>query len=458
MNQSLENINLKNANIYFLGIGGIGMSGLARYFLQQGCKVYGYDLTRTALTDYLSDLGAEIHYDENISKIPQNIDFVVYTPAIPKEHKEYQYFLEHDFLMCKRSVVLGFVSAKLPTIAIAGTHGKTTTTAMTATVMDEVYQQLAFIGGVAKNFNANVVIEDDAELMVVEADEFDRSFLTLYPKVAVITSMDADHLDIYGKKEQLELSFQQFAHQVQNCVVVNEKIADDINHQNKKTYGLQEDCDYYATDIALHPNSADFILNYEDGKIHVHLSVSGNYNVLNAVAAFASCREFCETMSLPFDARQMAARLSLFNGVKRRFDYRIERPDFVYIDDYAHHPEELRSFLSAVRNIYPDKKICGIFQPHLYTRTRDFAPQFAEVLSMLDEVILLNIYPARELPIPGIDSQFLLDQINCKKKILLPDNQVVDYLNTHRPEVLLTMGAGNIDRLVPQIEKNFRIN
>lgn len=458
MNQSLENINLETANIYFLGIGGIGMSGLAQYFLQQGSKVYGYDLTRTAITDHLSDLGAVIHYDEDVAKIPQDVNFVIYTPAIPKNHKEYQFFIDHQTPMCKRSVALGFISSKLPTIAIAGTHGKTTTTAMTATALDESHQQLAFIGGVAKNFDANVVIEDHAELMVVEADEFDRSFLTLFPKVAVITSMDADHLDIYGKKEQLESSFQQFARQVQNYVIINEKIAEKINHHYKKTYGLSKNCDYFATDIVFKPNSSDFILNYDEQQIKVHLSVSGNYNVLNAMAAFASCREFCQAMTLPFDAQKMALRLSLFSGVKRRFDYRIEQPDFIYIDDYAHHPEEIRSFLTAVRKIYPDKKISGIFQPHLYTRTRDFAPQFAEVLSLLDEVILLNIYPARELPIPGIDSQFLLDQIHCDNKILLADNQVIDYLSEHKPEVLLTMGAGNIDRLVPQIEKKFSHN
>lgn len=445
-------------NIYFLGIGGIGMSGLARYFLKEGCNVWGYDLTASDITHHLEELGAKIHYEEDVEQIPARVDFVVYTPAVPKAHKEYQFFMENQVPVYKRSQVLGMISAKLPTIGVAGTHGKTTTTSMLTTLLHGDYPLLAFIGGIAKNFNANVIVEDNPALMTVEADEFDRSFLTLYPKVGVITSMDADHLDIYGQREQLVVSFQQYAQQVSGSLVVHEAIADQLQHGHKLVYGLQPHCDYYASDIQLMPNAAAFTLHYAQQSIAVSLSVPGLYNVLNAVAAFAAAREFGMLTGMNVDERLMAQRLGLFVGVKRRFDYRINRPDFVYIDDFAHHPEELRSFITAVKKIYPNKHICGIFQPHLYTRTRDFAPQFAEVLSALDTVILMDIFPARELPIPGITSQYLLGIVESPQKVLLSKEEIVPYLKIHCPDILLTMGAGNIDRLVPKIEAAFQQN
>lgn len=441
--------------IYFLGIGGIGMSALARYFLQAGNHIYGYDLTPSDITAHLEELGATIHYEENVEFIPEQVDFVVYTPAVPKTHQEYVYFEKNNIPIYKRSAVLGMISSHLPTIGVAGTHGKTTTTSMITTILHDDHPLLAFIGGIAKNFNANVVIDDHARMMVVEADEFDRSFLTLHPEVGVITSMDADHLDIYGAKEQLVQSFQLYAAQVRGAVVVNEKIAAQIRHPHKLVYGLSSDCDYCATDIQLYPNSADFNLHHSGEVYPVHLSVSGTYNVLNAVAAFAAVNEYAKRRKNRQEQQLWATKLSGFNGVKRRFDYRIERSDFVYIDDYAHHPEELRAFITAVRKIYAGKHICGIFQPHLYTRTRDFAPQFAEVLSMLDTVILLDIYPARELPIPGITSQYLLDMIQNAHKYLLTTERVIPFIAQHKPDVLLTMGAGNIDRLVPRIESAF---
>lgn len=449
---------IQNKDIYFLGIGGIGMSALARYFHQSGSRVYGYDLTPSAITQQLTNLGINIHYDENIDKLPEHVDFVIYTPAVPQTHLEYQYFLQHQVPIYKRSQVLGMISAEMPTIGIAGTHGKTTTTSMVATLLHKNLPMLAFIGGIAKNFDSNVVIEDNPKTMVVEADEFDRSFLTLFPKVGVITSMDADHLDIYGDKSKLIESFQLFANQVSDVLVVNEKVAHQLKHPHKLLYGLDEKCDYYADEIELEQNAAKFMLHYrEEGKsraLQVRLSVSGNYNVLNALAAFAATREFCKSRHIQIEEQVLLSQISIYNGVKRRFDYRIERDDFVYIDDYAHHPEEIRAFVTAVRKIYPDKKICGIFQPHLYTRTRDFAPQFAEVLSMLDSVILLPIYPARELPIPGITSQYLLDMLSCKQKILLEADEVIQYVKSNKSDVLLTLGAGNIDRLVPQIEES----
>lgn len=449
---------IQNKDIYFLGIGGIGMSALARYFQQSGNRVYGYDLTPSVITKQLSKAGIDIHYDENIDKLPEHIDFVVYTPAVPQSHLEYQYFLQHQIPIYKRSQVLGMISAEMPTIGIAGTHGKTTTTSMVATLLHKKLPLLAFIGGIAKNFDSNVVIDDNPQLMVVEADEFDRSFLTLYPKVGVITSMDADHLDIYGDKSKLLESFQLFANQVSDALIVNEKVAHQLKHPRMLVYGLDEQCDYYADEIILTHNAAEFMLHYRDESgvqaLPVRLSVSGTYNVLNALAAFAAAREFCKRQHIPMTEQDLLLQIGLFNGVKRRFDYRIEREDFVYIDDYAHHPEEIRAFVTAVRKIYPDKKICGIFQPHLYTRTRDFAPQFAEVLSMLDSVILLPIYPARELPIPGITSQYLLDMLSCEQKILLRADEVIPYVKSNKSDVLLTLGAGNIDRLVPQIEES----
>lgn len=447
---------ISGKTIYFLGIGGIGMSALARYFLQAGNQIYGYDLTPSEITARLEDMGAVIHYEEDVKAIPEHVDFVVYTPAVPKTHQEYLYFESHQIPIHKRSEVLGLISSHLPTIGVAGTHGKTTTTSMVTTILHEHHPLLAFIGGIAKNFDANVVIDDHAEMMVVEADEFDRSFLTLHPEVGIITSMDADHLDIYGAKEQLVQSFQLYASQVRGALVVNEKIAAQLQHAHKVVYGLDSCCDYYATDIQLYPNSADFMFHYSGGmQWPVHLAVSGNYNVLNALASLAAVNEYYRCLNLEIDMQQCVDELSAFNGVKRRFDYRIERPDFVYIDDYAHHPEELRAFITAVKKIYSGKKVCGIFQPHLYSRTRDFAPQFAEVLSMLDRVILLDIYPAREQPIPGITSQYLLDMIHSNHKYLLATDEVILFIEQHKPDVLLTMGAGNIDRLVPKIESAF---
>lgn len=449
---------IQNKDIYFLGIGGIGMSALARYFHQSGNRVYGYDLTPSVITRQLSAAGIDIHYDENIDKLPEHVDFVVYTPAVPQSHLEYQYFLQRQVPIYKRSQVLGMISAEMPTIGIAGTHGKTTTTSMVATLLHKNLPMLAFIGGIAKNFDSNVVIEDNPQLMVVEADEFDRSFLTLFPKVGIITSMDADHLDIYGDKSKLLESFQLFANQVSDALIVNEKVAHQLEHSRMLVYGLDEQCDYYADEIKLAHNTAEFMLHYREGgevqSLPVRLSVSGTYNVLNALAAFAAAKEFCKSQHIQMTEQDLLLQIGLFNGVKRRFDYRIERDDFVYIDDYAHHPEEIRAFVTAVRKIYPDKKICGIFQPHLYTRTRDFAPQFAEVLSMLDSVILLPIYPARELPIPGITSQYLLDMISSKQKILLQADEVISYVKSNKSDVLLTLGSGNIDRLVPQIEES----
>jgi UDP-N-acetylmuramate--alanine ligase len=444
----------KSKRVYFLGIGGIGMSALARYCLQAGKEVYGYDLTPTLLTDELQQAGAHIHYEEQPKLIPKGIDFVVYTPAVSIEHAEYQYFIKYNIPILKRAQLLGMLSAQYPTIAIAGTHGKTTTTAMTAQLLYGEKPLIAFIGGIAKNFNSNFILDKNLQYAVVEADEFDRSFLNLSPSVAVITSMDADHLDIYGNKRHLEESFQSFAERIVSggTLIIHEAIAERIVHPHKITYGLSVACNYRITEVVMQRETASFQIDYCDRTYAMRLGVSGMHNILNATAAFAAVQaqfgdESAQTM-------RFLDRLTQFNGVKRRFDYQIIRPDLVYIDDYAHHPEELRAIIIAVKNIYADKQITGVFQPHLFTRTRDFANEFAEVLSLLDEVILMEIYPAREIPIPDINSTCLLNLIPNNRKQLLSKEALLPYLQQAHPEVLLTLGAGDIDRLVPILRDN----
>ncbi len=434
----LDNIN----TVYFLGIGGIGMSALARFFLRQGKQVHGYDLTPSEITLQLIEEGAIVHFEEDVIKIPENVDIVVYTPAVPTEHKEYQYFLAQKIPICKRAEILGAICEDYPTIAIAGTHGKTTTTAMVTQMLSSCrdvarrVSTMSFIGGIAKNFNSNFVFEPDFDTVIVEADEYDRSFLTLHPQVAVITSLDADHLDVYGKHEHLKTSFQLFANQIKpdGVLVIYDEIADNIEHPNKKTYGFSEKADYKVSDIQ-------------------NFSIQGKHNMLNAVAAFAVCCEYLKWKNDGLvDIQLLQKSLSEFSGVKRRFDIRVQREDFVYIDDYAHHPEAIKAFLEAVKQSYPTKKLTGVFQPHLYSRTRDFAQEFAESLEILDEIILLDIYPAREKPIEGISSGYLLSLIKNVNKKLVKKEELVDDLKQNKPEVLLTMGAGDIDRLVKELE------
>ncbi len=433
-------------NIYFLGIGGIGMSALARFFMQRGEQVFGYDRVESAITRQLQEEGARIHFDEDIQQIPAQVDMVVYTPAIPRNHKELIYFQEHNYPIYKRSQVLGDLAKGHPTVAVAGTHGKTTTTAMLTQLLAPYRRLLAFIGGVAKNFDSNFLIDKNFDTVVAEADEFDRSFLTLFPTIAVITSMDADHLDVYGDRKSLVESFQLFANQIDagGTLLIHEQVADQISQARKLTYGYGDTCDFRISDVRLEANRAFFNLHYAGGVLRdVAIGVSGAHNVLNAAAACAV------GVLMQLSEEQIKTRMADFNGVKRRFDYRIEREDLVYIDDYAHHPEEIRAIITAVKRLYADKELTVIFQPHLYTRTRDFGPQFAEVLGLADRVVMLDIYPARELPISGITAQWLLDMIPGDNKVLVPKDSVLEYLQTHRPQVLLTVGAGDIDRIVP---------
>ncbi|MCL1851088.1 MAG: UDP-N-acetylmuramate--L-alanine ligase [Bacteroidetes bacterium] len=460
---TLDKIN----TIYFLGIGGIGMSALARFFLLHGKKVYGYDLTPSEITGQLIAEGAHIHFEEDTNQIPSLIDLVVFTPAIPKEHKEYQYFIENNIPLLKRSEVLGMICKNYPTIAVAGTHGKTTTTAMLAqllmggercVVSGLPVSLLAFIGGISKNLGSNFVCEPNFDTVVVEADEFDRSFLTLYPQVAIITSVDADHLDIYGDHKKLKESFQLFANQIQpdGVLVIYDEIANQIAHSNKVTYGFSDKADYQISNIQYFPTKTtfDLTINHQITKSsnHLILNISGRHNALNATAAFVASFEFLlwknEKTGINQILETFKEKISAFAGVKRRFDIRVQRDDFVYIDDYAHHPAEIKAFLEAVKKSYPTKKLTGVFQPHLYSRTRDFAQEFAEALEILDEVILLDIYPAREKPIEGITSHYLLSFIKNKNKKLLAKEELISYLQNNKPEILLTMGAGDIDKLV----------
>lgn len=447
---------MKNKRLYFLGIGGIGMSALAQYFLAEGDEVYGYDLTPSPITDMLMQKGAVIHFDDNADKIPSGVDFAVFTPAVPRTNAVFQYFIEHNTPLHKRSQVLGHITEQLPSVAVAGTHGKTTTTSMVAHLLAPEVSIAGFIGGIAKNFHDNLVLGTNPVAAVAEADEYDRSFLTLHPAVAIITSMDADHLDIYGTRENLVAAFQQFATQSQT-VLVEESVANEIQHSQKLIYGTGPHADYRAENIQLAPNRATFDLRTPDGILpQLQLRANGLYNVLNATAAVAAVLELFKGRHAgikPARSILIGDKLQTFAGVKRRFDYIVDRDDFIYIDDYAHHPEEMHSFISAVRKIYPGKHICGIFQPHLYSRTRDFAKQFAEVLSQLDEVILLPIYPAREQPIPGITSEYLLTLIDNPNKRVLSKEELLPYLQTHKPEVLLTIGAGDIDRFVEKIQQ-----
>ncbi len=449
-------MNLNKINtIYFLGIGGIGMSALARFFQSKKKNVFGYDKTPSQLTDELMAEGMNIHFEENIQLVPENVDVVVYTPAIPANNKEYQWFIENKIPMMKRSEILGILSDSFKTIAIAGTHGKTTTSTLTAHLLKQSSLDCtAFLGGIAKNYQTNLLLSDKSNLLVAEADEFDRSFLHLHPHSAVITSADADHLDIYKDKNQLQLAFVQFASQVKpkGNLIIKKGVNLNLNPDNQSTlysYSLESGADFFPENIQIQNGLYTFDFVTPDNVMkNMKLGLPGLFNVENAIAALAVA------YLNGVNEQELRTGLGSFLGVKRRFDFRINNPGLVYIDDYAHHPAELRACITSARHLFPGKRISGIFQPHLYSRTRDFADEFALSLDLLDEIILLPIYPARELPIKGIDSEMLLQKIKNPNKTLLVKDQLVDELiKNEKLEVLLTLGAGDIDRLVPMIEE-----
>ncbi|MDF1673192.1 MAG: UDP-N-acetylmuramate--L-alanine ligase [Vicingaceae bacterium] len=445
--------------VYFLGVGGIGMSALARYFLAQGCKVYGYDKTKTELTEQLEQEGIQIHYEEDVEflkTIVSSIDDVLicFTPAIPKDNKELQFLQNNDFELLKRSQVLGLISQNYFTIAIAGTHGKTTTSSIVAHVINECLGNcIAFLGGISLNFNSNLLLSKDAQYLVVEADEYDRSFLTLSPDIALITSLDADHLDIYGDGNEMQEAYRAFANKIKSggsLITKNQYLNDfkSVEGIDISTYGLKEKSATYASDLRI--ENGAFYADIESGSattLNVEIGLPGIHNVENAIGAFAIAEQ------LGIDKSQIKDALASYKGVKRRFEYHIKTTDLVYIDDYAHHPSELEVCIKSVKELYPNKKVTGIFQPHLYSRTRDFLDGFASSLALLDELLLMDIYPARELPIEGVTSQMLLDKIDISEKSLVTKEDLLAVILEKQTEVLLTLGAGDIDVFVKPIAK-----
>jgi UDP-N-acetylmuramate--alanine ligase len=439
-------------NIYFIGIGGIGMSAIARYYNFKGLKVSGYDKTPSDLTRALESEGIDVHYEDNVSYIPEDVEntLVIYTPAIPKDMGELTYVQEKGYRVIKRSRMLGEIAEGQRCLAVAGTHGKTTTSTLLAHIFSHSGEGCsAFLGGISKNYNTNLLVSHN-NVIVAEADEFDRSFLQLYPEIAVITSMDADHLDIYGDASHIHEAFKAFASQVSGTVVVKHglDIVSDDTKATILTYSYDNpQADFHASDIVSDEcGYFTFTLNSPYGKIeNCRLGIPGWINTENAIAASAI------SLIYGLEPERIRKALAAFEGVKRRFDIHLNTPSCSYIDDYAHHPKEISSAISSMRNIFPGRKLTAVFQPHLYTRTRDFAPEFAESLSMADKLILLDIYPAREEPIEGVTSEIIFDKVTLEDKVLITREQLMDYLQNEPVDILVTFGAGNIDRFISPI-------
>ena len=451
-------MNLNNINtVYFVGIGGIGMSALARYFNTMGITVFGYDLTSTLLTKKMESNGITIVYEENTNTIPSEItenkesSLIVYTPAIPKGNAILNYFIDKCFSLKKRAEVLGIISKKFKTIAVAGTHGKTTTSSMIASVMD--YSSVkcnAFLGGIATNFNSNLVLNKSAEWVVVEADEYDRSFLTLVPNIAIITSTDADHLDIYGNENTLKESFQEFVDKINPTGKLFSQSKVDLNFGNTENYDLDsKSAKYYSENRKVKNGNFVFDTVTPTSTIkNIELGINGLHNIENAIATIAVCQELGINDSI------IKEGLENYKGVKRRFEYHIKNSNLIYIDDYAHHPTEIKALVSSIKELYPEKKITGIFQPHLFSRTKDFADEFATELAKMDEIILLEIYPARELPMEGITSEMLQRKIGEKALCTVRNkSEVIEDIKNKKLEILLTIGAGDISELATPIKE-----
>lgn len=453
----LEDIHI----VHFLGIGGIGMSALARWFHHAGKQVSGYDLTTSPLTIELEALGIEISYQDDAEHIPQQVisaregGLVVYTPAIPKNHQQYNYFVSQDYQLFKRSQVLGLITNSLSSIAVAGTHGKTTTSSMVAHLLKHADHPVnAFVGGIMTNYDSNLIVGDQESWAVVEADEYDRSFLQLSPEMAIVTAIDADHLDIYGDHSAMQDSFNAFIAKIAKGghLFVHERVAPELNlpeYVTTTTYGLDAG-DIHATNVKISDGLFQFDVSGKLDIKEVQLSLPGFHNVENALAAIGVVSE------LGYDAETIRAGIAAYSGVKRRFEYILRDGELVFIDDYAHHPSEIASLIKSVRALYPEKKITTIFQPHLYSRTRDFIDGFAQELSKSDEVVLLDIYPAREQPIPGVNATLLLDKLTISHKQLIGKTDLVDWVGDNDIEVLLTVGAGDIDRLVAPIAEQIK--
>ena len=442
----------KYKNAYFIGIGGIGMSAIARYFKFKGLNVAGYDKTESELTDTLQKEGIDVHYVDNVDFIPKDIanTLVVYTPAIPHDLKELKYVMDNGYNVFKRSKVLGEITDGERCLAVSGTHGKTTTSTLTAHILDESGEGCsAFLGGISKNYDTNLLMSH-TPTVVVEADEFDRSFLQLHPEIAVITAMDADHLDIYGDLEHVHEAFKAFASQVSGTVIAKlglDITSKDTNAKILRYHYNDAKADFYARNPQ--PDKLgyfSFDIVWPGGVIEgVKCGTPGWVNVENSVAAAA----ICLTYGLKPEAIKHA--IGTFQGVKRRLDIHVNTEKISYIDDYAHHPKELSTAISSMRDIFPGRKLTAIFQPHLYTRTRDFADDFAAALSKVDKLILLDIYPAREEPIPGVTSEIIFDKVTAPEKVMLHKEELMGYLEKEPVDVLITFGAGNIADFIAPI-------
>jgi UDP-N-acetylmuramate--alanine ligase len=449
-------------NIYFLGIGGIGMSALGRWFVKKGLNVSGYDRTITTLTEELVKEGMKIHFEDSVDNIPQEVrdekekTLVIFTPAIPKNHLEYNYLKENGYTILKRSEVLGLITKNYKTVAVAGTHGKTTTSSMVAHILKVAGKNMVgFLGGITTNYNSNLVMHGEVganTIVVVEADEFDRSFLRLFPQIAVVTSADADHLDIYGDHNSLIESFKAFIKQINKggSLIIHESIvetlADNSDQVTKNVYSMSRG-QFFASNIVAKGGFFEFDLQGFNKVEHVKLGVPGFHNIENAIAASVAAN-LCGV-----SVQGIKKALESFTGVKRRFEYIIKSKRVVYIDDYAHHPTEIEAFLKSMKSLYPGRKLTVVFQPHLFSRTRDFAEGFSKSLSLADELFLMDIYPARELPIPGVDSDMLFKDITSPVKVRCGKLDLMEKLKEVDVDVIVTVGAGDIDTFVEPIKK-----
>ncbi|TYQ00415.1 UDP-N-acetylmuramate--L-alanine ligase [Tenacibaculum adriaticum] len=432
-------------SIYFVGIGGIGMSAIARYFSVNGKKVAGYDKTPSSITEGLQNIDIEIHFEDDVKNIPISFldkenTLVVYTPAVPKGHSELNYFIQNNFTVLKRAEILGRITESTFCLAVAGTHGKTTTSSILGHIM-QPSKATAFLGGIAENYNSNLILGED-KVSVVEADEFDRSFLQLSPNIACITSMDADHLDIYGEHEALKQSFIEFSNKVSNTLIVAKGIP-----LKGLTYAIEEEASYKVFNLKIDKGTYYFDVQTPTSVIkNIEFNLPGKHNIMNALAALAMADVYGISLE------EIKKRLATFKGVQRRFSYKIKSDKVVLIDDYAHHPTEINAVENSVREMYPKEKVVVVFQPHLFSRTRDFADEFAAALSKFDEVILLDIYPARELPIKGVSSSWLLDKIDLKNKQLSTKERLVNNVSKSSAKIVVMLGAGDIGLLVNDVK------
>ncbi len=447
--------------VFFVGIGGIGMSALARFFYRQGVAVFGYDRTPSQLTVKLESEGMTIHYLEDVEWLIEQCflpddTLVIYTPAVPDKHSELTYFREMGFDIKKRAEVLGMISKSWDAVCVAGTHGKTTISTLAAHIyINSKIGCTAFLGGISNNYNTNFLHSGKSPYVILEADEYDRSFLHFTPYMSVITSIDADHLDIYGNESELKKSFNEFAGLTRpgGTLILKKGIGEITPPEDSVRffYSMQEEADFYASNIRLVDGLYHFDLNSPFGKIEeLKLGIPGLLNVENAIAASALALIGGVTEN------ELKAGLASFMGIRRRFEYIIKSDNFIFIDDYAHHPEEIKATVNSVKAIYPEKRIAAVFQPHLYSRTKDFAAEFAKALDMVDQVFLLDIYPARELPIKGVSSELIKKQMKNSSAILCDEESLFNMIMNDKPDVLLTMGAGDVDQLVPDLDEKIR--